>query len=247
MQGVIRKKAVVLSAAIIASAISAALYLYLSGTIILNNPDKDKYPVRGVDVSSYQGKIDWDILASQDISFAYIKATEGSSYQDENFLFNYENAQKTMLRTGAYHFFSYDSPGKTQAENFMSAVYKCENMLPPVVDIEFYGDKGKNPPEADTVRKELSTMLNMLEENYEVKPVIYATNKSYDLYIKDHFGEYDIWIRNVFSEPELSGKREWKFWQYTDKERLDGYIGKEKFIDMNVFNGSRSDFEKYAE
>ena len=100
----------------------------------------------GGDVSSYQGEIDWETLSSQNISFAFIKATEGSSLLDQYFLSHYEQAHKAGLRVGAYHFFSYDSPGETQADHFIASVERQEGMLPPVIDLEFYGDKEKNPP-----------------------------------------------------------------------------------------------------
>jgi lysozyme len=202
--------------------------------------------VRGVDVSSYQGIIDWKILSKQDIQFAFIKATEGSCYIDEYFTYNYEQAMKTDLRIGAYHFFSYDSRGSTQADNFIATVPKSKNMLPPVVDIEFYGDKEKHLPNKVDVTYNLTTMLEMLEKFYGVKPIIYATQKSYKLYISGSYTEYDIWIRNVFFKPSLPDEREWTFWQYSDKEKLKGYNGSEKFIDMNVFKGSQQEFDEYS-
>ena len=58
-------------------------FLVWNGVIILNGIYAEKYPVKGIDVSSYQGEIDWEILSNQNISFAYIKATEGSSYEDD--------------------------------------------------------------------------------------------------------------------------------------------------------------------
>ena len=134
-------------------------FLLWNGIILLNNPSMTEYPVRGVDVSSYQGEIDWKTLSSQNLSFAFIKATEGSSFVDPCFDYNYEKAQKTDLRIGAYHFFSYDSSGEDQAENFISTVSKIDNMLPPVIDLEFYGDKEKNPPEQKAVREQLDRML----------------------------------------------------------------------------------------
>lgn len=75
-----------------------------------------------MDVSSWQGEIDWPTLAGQGLSFAFIKATEGSGFTDPRFSYNWEQARKTALRVGAYHFFSYDSPGETQADNFIAAV-----------------------------------------------------------------------------------------------------------------------------
>ena len=219
--------------------------LVWNGIILLNNPSPNRYPVRGVDVSRYQGQIDWELLASNDISFAFIKATEGSSHVDSCFSYNYEEARKTSLRIGAYHFFSYDSEGQTQADHYISIVEKTDDMLPPVIDLEFYGDKEQNPPAQDQVRQELTVMLDRLEEYYSMKPIIYATEKSYKLYLADAFQEYDIWIRNIFTSPRLSDHREWTFWQYTDRGKLEGYKGDEKYIDMNVFNGSIGDFLNY--
>lgn len=232
------------SAAIAATIIISAFFW--NGIILLNNPSREEYPIRGVDVSSYQGEIDWKILASQDIQFAFIKATEGSSSVDPNFSKNFKNAQRTNLRIGAYHFFSYDSAGKTQAENFTSNVPVIDDMLPPVVDVEFYGDKEQNPPNADSVKRELDVFLDSLKEHYNMKPIIYATGKSYDMFIADKYNDYDIWIRNVFYAPSLSDKRDWTFWQYTDRACLDGYSGDEKYIDMNVFNGTVEEFKSYG-
>lgn len=217
-----------------------------NGIVLLNNPSKDEYPVRGVDVSSYQGDIDWQVLSKQDnISFAFIKATEGSSFVDPCFEYNYKEALKTTLRVGAYHFFSFDSSGKTQAQNFIENVAKTENMLPPVVDLEFYGDKEKNPPSRDKIQAELDAMLLVLEAHYGMKPIIYTTKEAYTLYVAGKYQEYDIWYRNVISESFIPDGRQWTFWQYTNREKLAGYEGKEKYIDMNVFNGTKAEFESY--
>ena len=220
--------------------------LFYNGILLFNNPSMKEFPVRGVDVSAYQGEIDWDKLANNNIQFAFIKATEGSSFVDDYYTQNYENAIKTNLRIGLYHFFSYDSPGIKQAQNFISVVLKKDDMLPPVADVEFYGDKEKNLPDKDSVIKELSDFLFAIEEHYGKKPIIYAVKKSYELYIAGNFMDYDIWIRDVFFRPSLSDNRNWTFWQYTDRAILDGYSGKEKYIDMNVFYGSQEEFNNYA-
>lgn len=221
------------------------LLLVLTGSVQLNGLNAKEYEVFGIDVSAYQGEIDWQTLEKQNVSFAFIKATEGSSFVDEKFAFNFENAQKTGLAVGAYHFFSYDSSGKTQAENFINNVKAFEGMLPPVVDVEFYGDKEKNLPQREDVDRELKDMLIRLEEHYGQKPIIYATEKSYKLFISGDYNEYDIWIRNVISKPRISDKRDWTFWQWTNRKKLKGYQGKEKYIDVNVFNGSREEFNAY--
>jgi lysozyme len=206
-----------------------------NGTILLNNPSFDDYPIRGVDVSTYQGNIDWEVLSAQNISFAFIKATEGSSLIDPHFHFNYSEAQKQGISIGAYHFFSYDSPAETQAENFINAVTPFEGMLPPVIDLEFYGDYANFPPNRDYVDKQLGIMINAIEKHYGLKPIIYATEKSYQLFLSGAYEDYDIWIRDVYFSPKLSDGKEWTLWQYTNRAKLKGYSGREKFIDLNVF------------
>lgn len=217
--------------------------LLFNGIIWFNNPSQKHYPVRGIDVSSYQGEIDWGILSKQGVTYAFIKATEGSTYQDEKFQYNWSEANKTDLKIGAYHFFSYDSSGKSQAENFINTVPVSINILPPVVDIEFYGDKNKNLPNKAETTKNLDELLLRLEQHYNKKPIIYATMKSYNLYIKDTYTDYPIWIRDVIRKPKLQPNLSWTFWQYSNRAKLDGYTGKETFIDMNVFNGTQNEFE----
>lgn len=240
-----KKKMLIMLLALLLAVGCALCALVWNGNILLNNPSREKYPVRGVDVSTYQGEIDWQTLAAQDISFAFIKATEGSTFVDKNFACNFEQARQTSLAVGAYHFFSYDSAGATQAENFIANVIPYEGMLPPVIDLEFYGDKEKNPPERTYVDKELSAMIEILTDHYGMPPIIYATEKSYELYLEGDYGECDIWIRNVITRPHISDDRPWTFWQFTNRGKMDGYEGVERFIDINVFTGTEAEFAAY--
>ena len=139
--------------------------------------------VIGVDISEYQADVDMEALAEQNISFIYMKATEGSSYTDSRFRENWENAEEAGIPAGAYHFFSFDSPGKLQAENYVSTVGSISGKLIPAVDVEYYGDKREDPPEPEEVAKELSAFLGALEEEYHVKPMIYCPREIYRKYI----------------------------------------------------------------
>lgn len=215
----------------------AASYYYSAAEV-----NRTKYPVFGVDASNYQGIVNWETLDDQNVKFAFIKATEGSGYIDKSAARNLRDASETDILVSAYHFFSFDSAGETQAENFISVVDADAIDMPPVVDIEYYGDKKKNKPSVDETEEILRPLLERLEEHYGCRPLIYTTLPVYLRYIKDGFGDYPLWIRSVNSEPDLI---EWKFWQYSDKGVLDGYYGEEKCIDFNVYNGSEEEF--YAE
>ena len=194
------------------------------------------YPCRGIDVSHYQGEIDWEAMKAQGVEFAYIKATEGSSHADECYASNMEQAQKAGIAAGAYHFFSFDSPAVTQAEHFIAITGEHPGNLIPTIDIEFYGNKESDPPEAEGVRCELQTMLTLLEETYGCKPMIYTTQTVYYKYIKGQFTEYPLWIRNVYFPPV----QQWTLWQYTDQLRPDGIGGAESRVDGDVV----ADFER---
>lgn len=204
------------------------------------------YEVQGVDVSHYQGDIDWEILAGEDIDFAFIKATEGSGHTDSKFVENWHAANDTDLKIGAYHFFSFDSPAETQAKLYIETVGDLSGNLIPVVDIEFYGDKFSNPPEEEELVAELKTMLALLEEEYGVKPMVYTTYTFYYKYLDGEIDGYPLWIRNVYFSPNFDMCGEWTFWQYTDQAVLEGYSGVEEHIDMNVFYGSLDELDEYV-
>ena len=206
----------------------------VSGVIRLQSPSRAAYPCRGVDVSHYQGNIDCPVLAENEIDFAYIKATEGSTHTDERFAVNFAAALETRLMVGAYHFFSADSPGRAQAEHFLAATDRRSGVLIPMVDVELSASA-----DAEAVRRELGDFIAAVRDAYGRPPAIYTTTKNYRLFIAGYFKDCPIWIRSVYFKPLLADGRDWTIWQYTDKEKLAGYIGEETFIDMNVFYATR--------
>ena len=200
-----------------------------------------QYEVRGVDVSSYQGTIDWPVLAGQDVDFAYVKATEGSGFVDDTFGTNLQGARDAGLLVGAYHFFSFESPGRAQAENIIATVPADAGLLPVAIDVEHYGEFYRDPPDPAAIRAELRVLVATLREHYGVEPVIYATQAAYSRYVAGEFAGAPLWIRAVYLPPRVSDGREWTFWQYSHRDRLDGYDGEESFIDVNVFRGDLAD------
>lgn len=202
---------------------------------------KESTSIIGVDVSAYQADIDMEKLKEQSIRFIFIKATEGSSGQDEKFAENWENAKNAGLPSGAYHFFSYDSEGKTQAENFISTVGPdMKGRLLPVVDVEYYGDKEQNPPERTDVIRELRIYLEMIEQEYGVKPIIYTRPDIYETYLKGEFDAYKKWISSLYTPLSWNYQDDWYIWQYLNRGELEGYSGGEQYIDLNVLNNDKS-------
>ena len=197
----------------------------------------EKNSTIGVDISSYQVDVDMAKLKEQNIEFVYIKATEGTTHQDEKFATNWENAKKVGLLSGAYHFFSYDSPGSTQAENYIKTVGDdIHGRLLPVVDVEYYGDKEQNPPSKEDVVRELTVFMDAVEKHYGVKPMIYTRSDILNKYLEDFVGKYKFWMSSLYTPLSWNYKGDWYIWQYLNRGTLEGYSGGEKYIDLNILN-----------
>lgn len=220
----IRKKRILAIAAAAGWLAVLLLLLIITKQLQLNALFINQYEVTGVDVSHYQGSIDWENFQGQGIGFAYIKATEGSSYMDDRFPANWKAAGETEIPVGAYHFFSFDSPARSQAEWFISVAGDLSGKLVPAVDIEYYAEKQTDPPEVEETVASLRELLRILEERYQKKPVIYTTYPVYHRYIKGRFPDYPLWIRNVYYPPGLDVGDVWAFWQYSDTARRNGKI-----------------------
>ena len=241
-----RKTVLILGAAAVAVLIAivylfSQLYFYITENDVTAG---EPYPVKGVDVSSYQLDIDWKGLEKEGYKFAFIKATEGSSHVDDRFEENWKNVRKTDIRAGAYHFLSYDTSGKSQAENFIKTVKKRHGMLPPAVDVEFYGEYEEVHPSKKKLRKVLDMVLQELEDHYGQKPVIYTNTYIYDTYISGRYDDYPIWISAHDLPESLPDGSNWTFCQYTFYGQSDSVGGGEKYVDLNVFNGSSWDLRK---
>lgn len=217
----------------------------ISITVITTRTAIKKYTVRGVDVSSYQGDIDWQIMKENGVDFAFIKASEGSTYRDKKFAKKIKNIKNTDIAAGAYHFMSFESSGEKQAENFISALDGEKLNLPPVIDLELYGDYVKKPPSVSEVREILDALVAGIYEKYGVYPIIYTNPLVYSRYVSGKYEDCDIWVCDLVKKPTLPGGREWKFWQYSHTGKMSGYKGEEQYIDLNVFNGTEEEFESY--
>ena len=102
----------------------------------------------GIDVSSHQGLIDWRHVRHNGITFAYVKATEGSDFVDDHFLVNWIGAAAAGLDRGAYHFFTLCASGEAQATNFLRTVPTGSTALPPAIDLELAGNCASRPAES---------------------------------------------------------------------------------------------------
>lgn len=194
-----------------------------------------RYEVHGIDVSRYQGRIDWGKVAAMEsddirVSFAFIKATEGMQLVDPYFKRNWRESREHGVLRGAYHYFKPHINGKVQARLYLKTVKHETGDLPPVVDVE---EAGRLSPEK--FRERLAQCLEVIEEDSGVKPIIYTGLSFYEDYLEGYFEDYPYWIAHYYhSRPRLRNDLEWQFWQHSDKGRVDGIRHK---VDFNVFSG----------
>lgn len=94
----------------------------------------------------------------------------------------------------------------------------------------------------------VNDMIVRFKDYYEKTPIIYTNYNTYNTYLSDAFAEIPIWICDISDqEPDLKGGHEWLFWQYSQREILNGYSGEERFIDMDLYNGDLRQFKKQFE
>ena len=193
------------------------------------------YEVHGIDISHYQGKIDWELLthnreAQFPIHFIFLKATEGGDHGDDTFTQNFGQARKYGFIRGAYHYFIPKTDARKQADFFIRTVQLAKGDLPPVLDVETTGKQ--SPQELKTAVK---TWLDRVEAHYGVKPILYTSYKFKKRYLSDSiFNAYPYWIAHYYVDSvRYEGK--WHFWQHTDVGTVPGI---EEEVDLNVFNGT---------
>lgn len=193
------------------------------------------YDVHGIDISHYQGSVDWVKLTSHKTSdfplyFVFMKATEGGDHSDDTFSFNFDQARRYGFIRGAYHFFSPKTDPNKQADFFIRTVQLSVGDLPPVLDVE---NIGKSTPE--DLKIAVKIWLDRIEEHYGVKPILYTSYKFKNRYLNDSiFNAYPYWIAHYYVD-SVKYEGAWHFWQHTDAGRVAG-ISEE--VDLNVFNGT---------
>jgi lysozyme len=181
--------------------------------------------VWGIDISHHQKSINWQVLVQKNKpDFIFFKATEGSTHTDTRYREYVKEAREHGILVGAYHFFSYQSPGAQQAKNFIKNAALRKGDLYPVLDVEFK----KNMPSKTWIVNEIEAFCNEIKKEYGVYPIIYCECDYYNKYLKERFKNYNYWISDLYWEPRCN----YIFWQYTEAGQVEG-IGK---IDNNRLN-----------
>ena len=173
----------------------------------------------GIDISSYQGFIDWAKVSSdKDIRFVYIKATEGATYRSPHYAHNVTQARCHGLLVGSYHYLTSTSTIDEQFENFSKFALKSVQDLIPMLDVEVRGDWSRSQL-IDSVDK----FCQLVEDVYGVQPMIYSTMGFYNKNLTPHFNKHHLYIgRYSNSEPEINWEGEYTIWQYSETGIIPG-------------------------
>lgn len=197
------------------------------------------YGIHGIDVSRYQQRISWTAVSNMEVGgirlgFAFIKATEGTSRVDPFFKRNWKKSKEAGIVRGAYHFFIASKDGRAQAKHFIEHVVLESGDMPPVLDVE----KTFRVP-SDKLRKEVKVWLDIMEEYYNVRPIIYTNADFYKQHLQGYFDDYPLWVAHYLQPHNPRVDRQWSFWQHSEQGRVDGILSR---VDFNVFSGDSVEF-----
>jgi GH25 family lysozyme M1 (1,4-beta-N-acetylmuramidase) len=211
------------------------------------------YPVQGIDISHYDGEINWPELAKRsNFRFAYMKATEGSTYVDKTFERNWKQSKDAGLIRGAYHVFSFCKSAAGQFDLVKKIVPKDESALPIAIDVQWIngpiipGEEKCN--DIPTATKSLSDLERMLRDAYGKRPVIHGFTSTFKDIVREGFGSNTIWLQDYKKTPNqtgpsLPGKNPWSIWQFSSNAVLPGING---HVDVNAFFGTDRQFQRFV-
>jgi lysozyme len=181
----------------------------------------DDAPLSGIDVSHFQGDVDWAAVAAAGVRFAFMKATEGLADIDPRFARNWEHSRAAGLLRGAYHFLHPNLDAKQQAAHFLSVVTLDRDALPPALDVEV--TNGVDPAALAAC---IETWLGVVEAALGCKPVIYTDPSFWRDNVGVDLSSYPLWLACYAPQPEVPANwQSWTFWQHSQSGGVAGVAG----------------------
>jgi lysozyme len=194
-------------------------------------------PIHGIDISKWQGPVDWASVRAAGTQFAFIKATEGGDHIDERFMENWMAAKRAVY---------WCRPAHEQAEWFKQNVPQDPDALPPVLDLEWNGQSVNCPKKVprEQALAMTRTLLREMEAHTGKRPLIYTDITFHREVLEGELPDYPFWIRSTAAEPqERYANRDWTFWQFTTTGRVPGVKGD---VDRNTFYGTENQWRMFV-
>jgi GH25 family lysozyme M1 (1,4-beta-N-acetylmuramidase) len=211
----------------------------------------------GIDVSHWQGSINWTSVKNAGVKFAFTKATEGVDFVDSRFHANMQGARAAGVYIGPYHFCRLDSFATNpqdpinEANDFIDAIrpyYQSGRHLPPVADVEAFPPFGSQAEAQAFTSNWVQQFSNTVYNALGVRPIVYQSlSKANTYYTRAVASAHELWLAwwkhstaspPVASDTPLWGK--WLFWQWTDSWSVPGISGN---VDGDVFDGTMQELE----
>ncbi|MFO0548830.1 MAG: GH25 family lysozyme [Polyangiaceae bacterium] len=198
--------------------------------------------VQGIDVSYWQGNIDWSKVGASGVDFAIVRVSDGAVFKDPKFDANWQGAKSAGLVRGVYQFFRPDQDPTEQADLMLEALASdpiVDGDLAPVLDIETTGGLSKAK-----IRARMQVWLDRVEAATGRTPIVYTAAFMQDV-VGTGFSHYPLWVANYTTSCPLvpTGWEDWSMWQYSESGKVAGIKGS---VDRNVFNGTRDDLLAFA-
>lgn len=193
----------------------------------------------GIDVSHFQGTVNWQEVAASGAVFAFVKATQGITYVDPQFAVNWPAMKEVGLLRGAYHFYEPADDPQSQAQHFLSTVKPEPGDLPPVLDVEINGGVS-----GQQLWSGVSAWLQAVQSATGRQPLVYTApgfwnSNSPDLALTCH----PLWLADYASKPTLpEGWTTWQFWQHSQTGTVAGVSGS---VDLDCFNGTAQQLREW--
>ncbi|WP_342361980.1 glycoside hydrolase family 25 protein [Terrarubrum flagellatum] len=203
------------------------------------------FPIHGIDISKYQGDVDWAAVRDAGTQFAFIKATEGGDHLDERFHTNWAGAKAAGVPRGFYHFMYWCRPAHEQMDWIKQNIPVEKDALPPVLDLEWNSFSRTCPIrlEASVAREKIDYLLAEMERHFGKKPMIYTDITFHRDVLEGHYEGYRFWLRSVAAPPaDRFNRSNFHFWQYTATGTVPGIRGS---VDRNVFYGTQKQWAAF--
>lgn len=202
--------------------------------------------ITGIDVSHWNGAVNWQTAKSAGAAFMFAKATQGLTFKDDTFSVNYAGAKDAGLLRGAYHFYDYRQFGKPQAEYFWSVIKGDPGEIPPVLDLEYYWLPYPAGSKMLIAAKDFITALDDLSGRATIlytSPSMIRGFGSAPAWLLDH----PLWIANYgVTNPAYSPWKRWTFWQTTGAGSGKTYGCASAGVDLNVYDGTLDELRAFC-
>ncbi len=195
--------------------------------------------VEGIDVSKWDGTINWKSVKSSGKAFAFIRVSDGVNSPDGTFATNWKNAKAAGVYRGVYQYFEASQDPTAQAKLLLNALGSDLGELPAVIDVEVTDGMS-----ASTIRSRVDTWSSVVAKGTGRTPIVYVSPGFWPS-VGGSKESDNLWVANWGTScPTLpSAWSSWVFWQYSDTGSVSGISGQ---VDLNRFNGSLADLATFA-